>query len=1043
MKTLAKFFINNYKLTIVISAFMVVYGWMGINTMNSESFPSVDIGVAIITTSYDGASAEDIEIKITKPIEDEVRSVSGVKDVKSVSQSGLSTIVVRLDIDNVDVESVMSDLQKAVDRVSNLPFDLGDPPKFKELNSEEFPVVEIAIKGSNIGRFRDLAADELKDEIEDIKDVLSIQFTGFVKRAFQVELDTQKLKKYHIGIDEVLSKIKHRNVNRPAGHIKDDSKQTLLRVEGKIKSNKDLENILIRSNFSGQKIYLRDVANILDDEEEKKIITRLNGEECTLLIINKKGGADTISLVKMIMKKIKIFNKRYQNKLTTKIYHNEGLEVKNRLEVLFSNAISGLVLVIIFLLLFLPGKIGVVASFSLPLAVLTTFGAMFSLGMNLNAVTILALVIALGMLVDNSVVISENFNRLRSEGENLLEAALDSVAQLWLPITATAFTTIATFLPMLVTRGVMGEFIKNIPIVVTFALLISLLESFFLLPMRLVKVEKLFGKNKQDKTTKHDWFEPIADKFEWLMSKFVRQRYIVAFVFIITVSFSLYIIVKINKFILFPAEETKMYFVRFQTPRGTVLKKTDQVLTRLMSDIKNKMGDKVEHIVGRAGTSSMGVIDPRGKVGNNAGVITIYVSDYVKFNYPHTEILNTLRSINTDYVNKINFEAQINGPPVGDPINGKFRSNNMEALTELVDKVIIDLNKVNGVFDIQLDDVVGDDQIYIDINHVKADRLGLNVDLISNTIKTAISGKKISDVNLNNKDVDLFVRFGPSYRRSVDDLKSIKIMDKRGNLISLGDLASFRKEEGSIQIKRFDYKRTKTLTANVDEKIITAFEATGELKKIYAKYESLYPEVSLVFGGMEETTKESLESLFQAQILSLIGVFGLLVFVFGSYLRPIIIMSTIPLGFLGFSVAFYFHDKPTSFLSLIGMVGLGGIIVNSGIILISFIDNMIDSGHMSLEQALVKASRIRLRAVLVTSLTTISGLMPTAYGIGGSDAILIPMTMAMAWGLTSGTILTLVWVPCAYAILEDFNQLVKKIFQFNKQRLIESEACSD
>ena len=267
------------------------------------------------------------------------------------------------------------------------------------------------------------------------------------------------------------------------------------------------------------------------------------------------------------------------------------------------------------------------------------------------------------------------------------------------------------------------------------------------------------------------------------------------------------------------------------------------------------------------------------------------------------------------------------------------------------------------------------------------------------------------------------------YRQAVSDLEKVKVMDRQGNLIPITAFSTFNRKVGAPQIKRFDFKRSKTLTGDINEDVITSAQANKILMSLFDKYKRDYPDIGLSFGGAAESTKESMESLFNALVLSLIGILALLVFIFGSYLRPIIIMSTIPLGLFGFSVAFSLHQRPISFLALIGIIGLGGIIVNSGIVLISFIDQLrLENPQMELKRILAKASGMRLRAVMVTSLTTISGLLPTAYGIGGSDAILIPMTLAMAWGLTSGTILTIVWVPCAYAILEDLTSFVQKLF---------------
>lgn len=1024
MKKLVSFFIENYKLTIIASIFLSIYGLMGVSKMNAESWPAVDFAQAIIETRYPGATPEDIETKITKKIEDKIRGVSGLKDTRSVSQSGLSKIFVRIDMDNVNVDEVMSDLEKAIDRVSDLPQDLQDDPVFMEIKSEEFPAIEIALTGDNTDRKRDLLADQLKEELEDNKRVLNVRLSGFTKREFRIKLDQKKLDDQHISVDEVLGKISTRNVNIPGGDLVEGDIQLLVRLEGKIQNRSDLENTVIRSNFSGQKILLKDVADINDAAEEPTVLANFNGEPATLLIVTKKGGADTLKLVEDVEIVLNKYKKNYPN-YQFNVYNNEALKVKNKLDILSSNAVSGLVLVVVFLLIFLPGWIGIMASISLPLAVMATMGMMPAMDMNLNGITILALVISLGMLVDNSVVISENFTRLRQEGLSSKEAATQSVLQLWLPITCTAFTTIAAFMPMIVTKGIMGEFIKSIPIVVSISLLVSLFESFFLLPMRL----KIIGNRVSTKSSesKVNWFDKVIVKFENFMDKCLSRKYIVFAIFGVVIFSSFLLMAKGNKFILFPAEQTEIYVARFEMDRGTTLEKTSSMSDLISKEIATKIPKYLKALVGRAGTSQNRPDDPRGKEGDYVGMIVIYANDFAKYNVHYSEVLKELRAIKVDGVKSLTFEEMVNGPPVGAAINATFRSNDNEQLAGMVNKLKDSLAKVNGIVDLQIDDVIGEDEVFVDVDVEKASRLGLTVKQVGDVIRTALSGTIISNVTLKNKEVNLKVEMKNSSAKNIEDLKKLSIMDNRGNLVPIGTLAKFVQQDGTPIVKRFDFKRSKTLNGSVNEQVITAQIANKILREEYEKIHSNYPEVSLIFGGVEESTKESLQSLGEALILALIGIFGLLVFLFKSFLRPIIIMTTIPLGLIGFSIAFFLHNRPVSFMAMIGLIGLAGIIVNSGIVLISFIDEMRAEGKLSLHDILVKSSGLRLRAVMVTSLTTISGLFPTAYGIGGSDSTLIPMTLSMAWGLTSGTILTLIWIPCAYSILEDYVQFLKKL----------------
>jgi multidrug efflux pump subunit AcrB len=1027
MKNIARFFIENSKLTIVLSLGLVFFGYQGLKTMNAESFPAVALATATVVTIYDGATASDIETKITKPLEDEIRGVTGLKKVKSTSQAGRSTIVVTVDMDDpkVNVSDTMDEIQKAVDRTTDLPPDLRDPPEFEELKSEEFPVIEIAITGDNKGRARDKIADLLKEETEDNSSVKEARLVGYQERTFDIFLNLEKLKENYISVAEITRNIQSRNSNTPGGALRTSGMQKLVRVEGKVTSVEDLKKLVVRSNFSGKSILLEDVATVSESAEEAQVRARYNGEDSVLLVVTKKSGADTIKMVGELDVLLADYQKRYPE-LKFIIYQSEGQKVKERVSVLSGNALSGLVLVVVFLLIFLPGKIGIAASLSLPLAMLGTVGFMPSFGMNIDAITVLALVIALGMMVDNSVVISENFTRLRLDGMSPLDAASKSIESLWLPITATAFTTIAAFMPMLVTKGVMGQFIRWIPIVVCLALVLSLLESFFFLPMRLVWAGKKV--KERDESGNADWFSKFENKFEAFMRVVVKSRYLVLLGFFGIVGFSLFMMVGMNRFELFPADQTEAYIARVELPRGTRLEETHAKLDDLSKRIKKVLGKDAEHVVARAGTSQMGPGDPKAQDGNSIGMITIFVSENAKFNIPYTEILKKLKTIKPDYVETLTFQELINGPPVGNPIEATFRSNSDKDIDKMIDLIKTELSSTPGVENLQVNDVVGDDEVFVDIDYAKAARLGIDVAAAGRTIRTAVSGTIVSDVTLDNKEVDLVLRFQEKYRKTSEDLEKIEIIDPRGNLVALGSFAKFRVEKGTPQVKRFDFKRSKTLTGDVDIGKISSIEANAIVAQLFDKNKAEIPSVSLVFGGAQESTNESMSSLFAALKLSLIGIFALLVFLFKSYLRPLIIMTTIPLGLLGFSVAFFLHGRPVSFLALIGIIGLGGIIVNSGIVLISFIDEMRAEGKMELDEILIKASGMRLRAVFVTSLTTISGLLPTAYGIGGNDALLIPMTLAMAWGLTSGTLLTLIWVPPAYAILEDFDRLVKRLF---------------
>ena len=394
MKFLVDFFIRNYKLTIVLTMFLIILGGQGLRRMNAESWPQVDFAVATIVTQYKGASQEDIEALITKPIEDEIRKVSGLKDVKSISQTGLSTILVRVDMDNVDEKEVMDDLQKAVQRVSKLPADLEQMPLFTEVKSDEFPAIEIAVIGSADNRLRDKVADLLKSEIEDLDAVKDVRPIGYREREFTIELDLKKMDEYHIGVPEVLAKLQSRNISVPGGDVQKGIRKDLVRLDAKVNNVEDLNELVVRSGFTGQIIKLKNLARVIDGAEDPRSLASYNGEPSLNMIISKKAGADTLKLADKVHEVVAQFEKSWKGQLKFVVYHDEGEKVRTKLSTLGSNAWSGLILLVAFLMIFMPGWVGIMAALSLPIGIMTVFGLMPSFGLNLDSISILAFIIA-------------------------------------------------------------------------------------------------------------------------------------------------------------------------------------------------------------------------------------------------------------------------------------------------------------------------------------------------------------------------------------------------------------------------------------------------------------------------------------------------------------------------------------------------------------------------------------------------------------------------------------------------------------------------
>lgn len=1031
MRAIIRFFLDNYKLTFVLSAFIMLFGVDSMNTILREKMPLVNLGEAKIMTYYPGATSEEVEIEVTKKIEDQLKEIKGIKLIKAVSQINMSIIRIKIDIDNFDQEEVLDDVQKALQKVAGLPA-TASKPEYMEINTEEIAVIEFAVVGSNKNRERDAFVDFLEDELKDLKGVLKVTLSGYADREFSVRLRLNDLKKYNVGIDEITEALRVRNVTIPAGSLKSYKNQAFVKIDGKTKIIQDLENVLIRTNFEGKKVYLKDLATVEDSYIDQESFTKINGKDATLVAVKKQAGVDTIKLANAIRERVDSVAKLANSPFEIVYYVNEAKGVQDKFDIVISNIVMGGAIVLFFLLIFLPGKIGIMTTVGLPITILATLGYMNMTGMNLDTITMLAMIIAVGMLVDNSIVVSETFSRFVEEGMSIKEAAFEAVAQFWVPMFATTMTTVCAFLPMFLTKGIMGLFISGIPIIVSISLMLSLGECFFFLPARL----KLIGgsiinnmrkRKAQGKSTK-DWFGVLTEKFENLVYVCVVHRYMSGLAFIGIVLFSFFML-SLNSFTLFPNENVLVYTVRYETNIGDSLEKTSKVTETLVKDLEKVIGkDNIDNIVAYIGQSGTGLTDDLQQSHHNAE-LKIHINEEKSFDIDYLKILEDVRNFPKPYLTKFEILKEEAGPPVGRPVEANFRSNNEKALYEVVNYVFDKFKSTEGILDLETNDYRNDDEIFIKLNYDKVARLGLNTSSIGNDIKASIEGINIANLTIGNDDFYIKVRFNDSYQENEKDLAKISIRDPRGNLIPLTQIATITRKSGSTMKHRYNFKKTITIRANINEKIITALGANKIINNIYSEIKEKYPEVVMEFGGEQESATESFESLIIATKYAVILIFAFLVFIFGSYLSPIIIMTTILLGVLGFAVAFWAEGRPLSFLAFIGVIGLAGVVVNVGVILISFIETLRKENFnkFTLEQILAKASGLRLRAVVSSSLTTIAGLLPTAYGVGGRDANLMPLTLAMAWGMISSTILSLIWIPCMYALIEDMTRFFRKV----------------
>ena len=775
-----------------------------------------------------------------------------------------------------------------------------------------------------------------------------------------------------------------------------------------------MEDIVVRSNFYGKQIFIKDIATVKDAEEDQTSSFFVKDRSAVSLMISKKAKADMLKAIAQIESFIEEYKKTMSEEINIVTLYDESEKTRERLNIVTSNALFGLVLVLLILLLCLPGWLGVATAFSLPFSILATIALVASMGVTFNIITTCAFVICIGMLVDNSIVISENYAQLRSRNIVPYQAALQSVTELWKPVVATTITTVLAFLPMLITKGIMGQFIRWMPIVVSIALMISLAEAFFLLPCRL-----RFTISAKKERKDPPWFLKVKKQFECFMLKALNKKYLSLFIIVCIVAGSFAVSYFKNRFILFPKENVEMYNAFFEMKKDLSLKEMEKRALHLEKQKRNLLGE--ENI--RRSYISINSL-------TGAGSLTTEVHKSIAKKWNHKDILKKLRTLDSSPFTKLRFEAFRLGPPVGRPVELILYSKNEGQLNQAVDEILQEFSSIEGLLNIEDGRDYAGPEYAIHPDMKALSRLRLNTQSVGLALKASLQGSIIGEITEKGESFYIRVKYDNEGRSSIDLLKYINILTPDGNRVPMHNVVKWKKTKKGSEIKKhYSFTPSVTLYADVDLNKTTSISANSKIQKKMTKIQKQHPSISYTQAGEQESTKESISSLIQAMIVVVFGIFAVLLLMFNSFSVSLLILSNVFLGFIGISWAFLLHSKPLSFSAMVGTVGLAGVVINSAIILMSFIEKRKkEMKGKDLNAILARASADRLRPIFITSITTVLSLFPTSYGIGGHDSFLIPVTLSLTWGLISGTLLTLVWTPCGYAVIQEiFNWLKKKI----------------
>ena len=1003
--SIARFSIKNAALVNVITIVVFILGIYFSTQLSREVFPSFDFGFITISTSYAGASPEEMENLVTIPIEDEISDVDGIDEISSTSSEGMSVIMIQAeaDIEGAALDQLLNDIKNEVDKVSDLPEDADDPNCVKF--DPEFGVISVALWGDlPESELRDLA-DWMQDELELIDGVSSVDVGGYRDREFWVEVDPLKLEATNLSLGEIISAINRRNMNTPSGSIDNGTKEILIRAIGEVESAEDIENVVVASN-DGVNITVGDLARVTKTFEEEKSLSRLNGRRAVTLSVKKKALGDVIDIADDVKALVDEESAYLPEGANITLLMDSSKYVRARLKTLLLNGLFGMILVIFILYVFLDSRVAFWASIGIPFSFLATIIVMYALGITFNLLSMFALILVLGIVVDDAIVVAENTFRHLEEGRTLSEATIIGTNEVTIPVTAAIATNIVVFIPLTIMVGILGKIMNTIAIVVIAVLLASLLEAFLVLPSHLVE----FGKkgDKRDRDDTKAWFNGVREFYGHALTTLIDKRYMVVFgalaLAVFTVIFGAFTL-KITFMGRMIAEK---FNVNITMPVDTNLEETN----RIVSEVEKYALEIPEEEVAGVITS----------VGDNSGTVEVELTEHGYKKIGADVFIADLRE-KTDLISgplSITYQERGSGPSGGAAVDVHIHGDDYETLLLLADTFKATLATIPGVTDIDDDFVKGKEEVRFYFDEHIMGTLGLSITNVSSELRNAFSGGDAGDIREGSDKIGIQVKYDEDMQ-NIDNLLNFSVTNNAGERIPIKVFTDIEFGKGLLRISRTDRMRDISVSAEVIENVTTSSEVNNYLIETFGYRSDIYPGYTFDYGGEFERIGESLTSLYEAFIIAVLLIYVILVALFRSYVQPLIIMATVPLSFIGVVYGLFISNVELSMMAFIGIIALVGIVINDSLVMIDFINRSREKG-MNVEQAVIESGKVRLRPIILTTLTTIGGLLPMALGIGGREPMLTPMAVSIVWGLLFAMVLTLIVIPCLYVVVEDIKR---------------------
>lgn len=1004
MKSIPEFSIRKPATTIMFIISMIFFGFLGLRKMPVEMLPNINKPTVRIRIKWDGATPDDVDKMITRKIEDVLPNVEGIVEYSSESSAETSLIFIKFKY-GTDVETKITLIQNELNQIRNKFPDDMDEPSIRKSSSSDVPALTFTLYGGDKMEMRSYAENNLKPMLERLEGVSEINVYGGQEQEVAIEIDPDKLENYNLSIVDVYNKMKSASANLPGGILREGEKEYLVKIEAEIETADEIREIIL-SNKDGHLLKLKDVANIKVAPKDIKSIYRKNGEDSIVVIISKTDSGNAVSIVNNSKKLLE--RNRGSLPLNTKLNYefDSSITINNSINNVKSSGIQGLVLASAILFVFLKSiSATIIIAVAIPISIIFTFFLLNMQGISINLISLMGLSLGIGMLVDNSVVVVDNIFRHMTElGKNKIQAAKDGAEEMALPVLASTMTTVAAFLPLVFQEGLAKEQFNNLCYAISYSLLASLIISLTFVPMIASKImdqKKNLNAEGKIMTT----FRKIyVNSLKWS----IRRRGIVLLILFALFSGSLYVASKLGGRFT-PTIDEGRYAVVAKLPSGSDVNKGDRIGKILEEKVKD-LPFVVDYTVSANGTSSI--------LNINAGLKTSREESM-------SDILKKLRET---FVEIPDMELTI-APGYRFGTRGLYDlefelySDNEAQLQIISEQLKEQIKKIDGIYDVTSSFEGGKPEGKFYINREKAEYYGLDVKDIATMIQTQILGGTPIKINSDNSEIDVTLKLQKKYRESTGLILDSRITLKSGENIRISDVAEFRAEEGPSKIEKKDKKKKIVIYANMKDELDLK---TAQELVIQTLEDMGYPEgITYGTGGKSADMAEMSEQLQYTFMIAVFLIYFILVWQFESFIMPFVIILSIPLSTTGAFYALYLAGLSIDAMVSVGFVMLAGIVVNNAIVLIDFINFRREVGD-NMNKALITAGKTRLRPILMTTLTTVLGMLPLMFSNSEGSEIYKGMSFVVVFGLSAATLLTLIVIPIFYYFIDDFVKWCKK-----------------